>query len=237
MGQAAIVLQARMGSVRLPGKTLADLHGRTLLEHCLTRLSASGLPVIVATTDRPEDDAVAQAAGRFGAGVFRGDATDVLGRYVETTRAYGLSTVLRATADNPLVDTGASRRVLDLIRNVGGDHVVEFGLPVGAAVEAVSVDALERAHARAVDPYDREHVTSFIRRDPAFQALRAMAPRRLRRPGLRLTVDTPTDLAFVRDVLTACGGQTGEPALDRVIQAADAVLVRMAAAERQQRGA
>ena len=83
---------------------------------------------------------------------------------------------MRATADNPFVDPASARRVLESCRRVHADHVVECGLPVGAAVEAVSVDALTRAHRLITDPYDREHVTSFVRRDPRFRALRAVAP-------------------------------------------------------------
>ena len=85
-------------------------------------------------------------------------------------------------------------------QRVGADHVVECGLPMGTAVEAVSLDALDRADTLISDPYDREHVTSFVRRDARFRALRAVAPGDVRRPGLRLTIDTPEDLEFIREV-------------------------------------
>jgi spore coat polysaccharide biosynthesis protein SpsF len=71
-----IILQARLGSRRLPGKVLAPIGSRTILDHCVTRLSTSGLPVIVATTDQPEDDAVERAARRLGVDVFRGAEDD-----------------------------------------------------------------------------------------------------------------------------------------------------------------
>ncbi len=237
MDRTGIVLQARMGSRRLPGKVLARVGSRTILEHCVLRLLVSGLPVVVATTDRTEDDAVERVARRMGVEVFRGAETDVLGRFIEAARAFGFDDVVRATADNPLVDTEATRRMVAFHDRVGADHVVECGLPVGGAVEAVSRAALERADALVTDPYDREHVTSFIRRDSRFQALRAVAPGDVRRPGLRLTVDTPEDLEFIRAIFDGLG-ENGELArLDVVIGLADALIVQAMAQKRLRQGA
>jgi spore coat polysaccharide biosynthesis protein SpsF (cytidylyltransferase family) len=237
MTGTGIILQARLGSRRLPGKVLAPIGSRTILDHCVTRLSTSGLPVIVATTDQPEDDAVERAARRLGVDVFRGAEDDVLGRYIAAAHACGLTEIIRATADNPLVDSGAPMRTLTFRQRVGADHVVECGLPAGTAVEAVSIDALERASALITDPYDREHVTSFLRRDSRFRALRAVAPGDLRRPGLRLTVDTPEDLEFIREVYASLDTGHDIPALTAVIKAADALLVRHVAQKRIRQGA
>jgi spore coat polysaccharide biosynthesis protein SpsF len=201
MARAAIVLQARMGSRRLPGKVLAMIAGRTVLEHCVERLRAtSGIPVVVATTTQAEDDCVARESERLGVDLMRGPAEDVLGRFVLVTRALSLDDVVRATADNPAVDMDSPRRVLDLRRRAGVDHVVEDGLPYGSTVEAISAAALFQAAALTTDPDDREHVTRFIRRDPRFIALRAIAPAPVRHPALRLTIDTADDLAFVRSI-------------------------------------
>jgi spore coat polysaccharide biosynthesis protein SpsF (cytidylyltransferase family) len=236
MTRTAIILQARMGSRRLPGKSLASIGNRTVLAHAVIRLQASELPVIVATTTGAEDDAIEAEARRHGALVFRGDRDDVIGRYIAAARTFEIDTIVRATGDNPLVDGDGPRRVVELLRNVRADHVVECGLPVGAAVEAVGLAALERARTLLSDPYDREHVTSLVRRDARFQSLRAMAPRHLRRPGLRLTVDTAEDLDFVQRVLGTFD-ESAVPPLADVIQAADALLVRSAVRQRLQRGA
>jgi spore coat polysaccharide biosynthesis protein SpsF (cytidylyltransferase family) len=230
MDRIAVILQARLGSRRLPGKVLARIGTRTLLEHALLRLSTCGLPVIVATTDRPEDEAVEREARRLGAEVFRGDAEDVLGRFIGAARAFDLTGVIRATGDNPCVDAEGPARVLALARRVEADHVVECGLPIGAAVEVVTLEALERAYALVTDPYDREHVTSFIRRDSRFRALRVVAPGDVRRPGLRLTVDTQDDLDFMRAVLASTGAGTRVPRLAEVIRAAEVLRVRAVAA-------
>lgn len=234
---AAVILQARMGSTRLPGKVLAPVGRWSMLEHCVRRLRASGYPVVVATTTADADDAVARESGRVGADVFRGDETDVLARYRAAARAFGITHVVRATADNPFVDGDGVHRTLQFVERVGADHVIECGLPVGAAVEAVTLDALDRAAALITDPYDREHVTSFVRRDARFKALRAVATGAIRRPGLRLTVDTPEDLAFVRQVHADLGEPDTVVPLAAVIAAADARIVRGMVQKRVRQGA
>jgi len=230
MERIAVILQARLGSLRLPGKVLARIGTRTLLEHAIVRLSACKLPIIVATTDQREDDAVDREARRLGAEVFRGDTDDVLGRFVAASRTHGLTTAIRATADNPFVDGEGPTRVLALAQRVGADHVIECGLPIGAGIEAVTLDALVRAQALITDPYDREHVTSFIKRDTRFRSLRVVAPGDVRRPGLRLTVDTQEDLDFVRAVLAQTAAGTRVPRLAEVIRAAEVLRIRAAAA-------
>ena len=218
----AIVLQARMGSTRLPGKALADVDGRPLIWHCIERLRASGLPVVLATTERPDDDMLAAVVEKFGVRVVRGPDRDVLARYAMVAAALGLTTLVRATGDNPAVDIEAPRRTLALLERIGADHVVERGLPYGAAVEAIAVEALMTAADLATDPYDREHVTPFIRRDPRFRAVSAIAPGELRRPGLRLTVDTADDLDFMRRLYAAVTPGASRPApLVELMAAAD----------------
>jgi spore coat polysaccharide biosynthesis protein SpsF len=237
MPEIAVVLQARMGSTRLPGKVLRRLGPMTLLDHCVARLRESRIPVIVATTEGREDDPVEAAARAAGAEVFRGSAHDVLGRYLGAADVFGLSEIVRATADNPFVDIESVARVVALRRRGDLDHVVESGLPIGAAVEAVSVAALRRAGALVADPYDREHVTSFVRRDRRFRALRAVAPGAVRRPGLRLTVDTPEDLAFACNVQAELGSGERPPALAEIIRVADAILERAVTPSRIIQGA
>ena len=222
----AVVLQARMGSRRLPAKSLADLCGRSLLGHCIWRLKMSGLPVVLATTDQAEDDPLVVEAERAGARVVRGSAEDVLSRYVGAADACGATYVIRATADNPAVDLDAPNRVLTFLRRTGADHVIDCGLPIGGTVEAVTTDALRRAANLAVDPYDREHVTPFLRRDRRFTVIRSIGPALVRRPGLRLTVDTADDLDFMRAVLEPVCGPTDTGATYRHSQGSRATLAR-----------
>lgn len=222
---AAVVLQARMASRRLPGKALAVVAGRTILTHCLRRLQAgSPVPVVLATTSRPEDDDLADEAARLGVRAFRGPSDDVLARFVRVARLLKVDYVVRATADNPAVDMDAPRRVLELVASGDIDHATETELPYGAAVEAVTADALVRASEVAVDAADREHVTTLIRRDHVgFHAVESRAPRPLRRPELRLTVDTADDLEHMRRLMALAGGALGDPSLEAIIAAADSL--------------
>lgn len=235
--RVAVVLQARMGSTRLPGKVLARLGSRSVLEHCVRRLATAAFPVIVATTISRDDDVLEQTVRDLGVAVFRGDEADVLARYRAAARAFGLTHVVRATADNPFVDGESVRRTMAVVARTGADHAIESGLPIGAAVEVVTAEALERASALTTDPGDREHVTSLIRRDGRFIAVQGTAPENVRRPRLRLTVDTADDLEFARQV----HGELGEPAapapLAEVIAAADAVMRRRVTDEALVQGA
>ena len=226
MESTGIILQARMGSTRLPGKVLARIGGRTVLEHCVRRLEYSKFPVLVATTEQGEDDIVERAARSLGAEVHRGPVDDVLTRIIDAAKAFGFTEIIRATADNPFVDMGAARRASAARQRAAADHAIECGLPIGAAVEAVTLEALIRARTLVTDPYDREHVTSLVRRDPSFRALRAVAPGLIRRGGLRLTVDTPDDLAVAREIHTELGRGDELVELADIIQAAETVLIR-----------
>src|SRR5262245_1262251 len=145
MEQIAVIVQARMGSRRLPGKVLARIGTRTLLEHAIARLRSCNLPIIVATTTRREDDTVDREARRLGAEVVRGEEDDVLARFIRAAKQHKLTSVIRATADNPFVDGDGPARVLELTQRVAADHVIECGLPIGTAVEVVTLEALERA--------------------------------------------------------------------------------------------
>jgi spore coat polysaccharide biosynthesis protein SpsF len=218
--RAGIILQARFASSRLSGKALASIDGKSLLEHCLRRLMFAGVaPVVLATTHRPEDDALEAVARSLGIGVFRGDANDVLGRYVSAADAFGFDAIIRATGDNPCVDIQGPGRLLAILRGYEADYACEDGLPYGAGVEAVSRAALERAAHEAHHVEDREHVTVYLRRHTQkFRVVLAPAPAPLRRPELRVTVDTAADLEYVRALYARTGVEM--PSLRHIIEAA-----------------
>ena len=221
MRGTAILLQARMGSTRLPGKSMRELAGHTLVAHAIVRLQASGYPVVLTTTSKAEDDCLVEVATSLKAHVFRGSELDVLHRFAQAARHFELHRVVRATADNPATDIDAVSRTLALMDRTGSDHVVEYGLPYGAAVESIRGSALLDAAARATDPADREHVTPLIRRGPGFKALAALAPGHLRRPGLRLTVDTEDDLSFMQRLFEALGPHQFPASLATILDVTD----------------
>ncbi|HTV03316.1 MAG TPA: NTP transferase domain-containing protein [Luteitalea sp.] len=210
---ALVILQARLGSQRLPGKVMAPLAGVPLVEYCLVRLLAAGVgPVVLATTTRPEDAALLAVAERLGVESLTGSVDDVLARFADVVRRHpDAQQILRATADNPFVDIDGPARVLAAL-GAGADYAVEEGLPLGTAVEGVRRDVLLQAHREAATPYDREHVTPWVRRvDGVVRAMPA-APAIVRAPDLRLTVDTPDDLAYAQRLALSLSG-SGDPRL------------------------
>jgi spore coat polysaccharide biosynthesis protein SpsF len=218
--RAGIILQARFGSSRLPGKALATIGDKTILEHCLRRLMFAGVaPVVLATTSRAEDDALQDVARALGVGVCRGDAKDVLGRYISAAQAFDFDVIIRATGDNPCVDIQAPGRLLAILRSQNADYVCEDGLPYGAAVEAVTRAALMRAAHEAHHVEDREHVTLYVRRNAhSFRVVLSPAPAPLHRPDVRVTVDTAADLEHVRQLYARAGVEM--PSLRHIIEAA-----------------
>ena len=221
-------IQARMGSRRLPGKMLMDLDGEPALAHAVrAALACPGLAaVVVATTDRPEDDPLAAAAAGLGAGVYRGDAEDVLARLVGAAAAFAGDPVMRLTGDNPLVTPEAIAAVLARFAVGDVDYVCNFhprSYPDGVEVEAVARAVLEAAHRDARDPASREHVTGFIREHPGhFRLANVSAPAGLRRPDVRITLDTAEDLAWLRKVCRAVPRQGASRPLEALIAFWDA---------------
>jgi len=208
-----VVIQARTGSTRLPGKVLLRVQGDTLLGHLLQRLArcASVHEVVVATTTRPEDEAVVAEASRHSVPAFRGSEQDVLSRYLGAARQHGFDPVVRVTSDCPLLDPAVVDEAVSLFlkrRALGaGVDVVTNGrpgrrsYPRGLDVEVAALAALETADARmGPDAPEREHVTQYLYRHPdEFRFEDLVLPLDL--SFLRWTVDTEADFALIREVL------------------------------------
>lgn len=165
------VIQARMGSHRLPGKILSDLHGQPVLAHVIERASAikNVDKVVVATTTSPEDNPVIQVTKKYGGEVFRGSEVDVLDRVYQAAITYSASTIVRLTADCPLLDPEISSKVLDLFLEGNFDYVCNnhpATFPDGLDTEVTSLKILRKAWENARAKSDREHVTSYIWSNP-----------------------------------------------------------------------
>lgn len=201
------VVQARMGSTRLPGKVLAPLCGRPLLWHVLNRLrKARSLAWIgVATTTEPDDDAVEALCREHAVPCWRGPMDDVLHRFVEAARAWELGPVVRINADCPFLCPDAIDRLVAAALRDEADYV-EFDAPtLHVGIDVFSRRVLEELDARRVAPEEREHLALLPRRHPdRFRIAFAEAdPRHAARPELRLFVDEPRDLAWTRSVYEA----------------------------------
>jgi spore coat polysaccharide biosynthesis protein SpsF len=197
-GVVAIV-QARMGSTRLPGKVLKPLRGKTVLEWVLERARQTSrlTDVLVATSHLPEDDVIAREAERLETNLVRGDAPDVLSRYSLAVREHRPEHIVRLTADCPCIDPDVVDRLVAMHLNCGADYTSNThprSFAHGLDVEVVSSDALLAADREAKEPEEREHVLPFIWKRPArFRLVNLEAPKNERAPGLRITLDTDED--------------------------------------------
>lgn len=204
------VIQARMGSTRLPGKVLADIEGRPLLAWTVDGVSAirGVAAVVVATTTEAADDALAGHAEELGVDVHRGSVVDVLRRCRDAVARYNPDVVIRQTADNPFPDSAVAESQVRLLTEEGFDYVGISGWPLGIAAEACRFAALESADREATDPADREHVMPFLYRQPDRFRIGASRRSGAGRPvaaDARYTVDTEADLAFARALAARLG--------------------------------
>ena len=195
-----------MSSTRLPGKVLADLAGAPMILRQIERLRrATRLNrIVVATSDQPGDDPLAICMIAAGVPVFRGSLDDVLGRFMGAIEAFGpVRTVVRLTADCPLADPQLIDETLALHLRSGADYTsntpARRSYPKGLDVEVFETVALRVAAAETRDPYDHEHVTPFLYRNP--QRFKVEGLEQATDQGdVRWTVDRPDDLDFVRAV-------------------------------------
>lgn len=209
------LIQARLGSSRLPGKSILPLplaavgDEQTILGHVVSRArrATSVQHVMVATTTQALDDPLADLATRLGVGVFRGDEQDVLGRFTGSLAQAGdFQTLVRLTADNPAIDPAFIDAAVAHHLATGADYTYTSGLPLGTNIEVLSAQALRHASQAATQPDEREHVTPYLRRHPELFQLETLA---LTVPpavaALRLTVDYPSDYALANLLFSTLG--------------------------------
>jgi spore coat polysaccharide biosynthesis protein SpsF len=202
--RVVILVTARMASARCPGKALAPLAGRPLLEVLLDRLaSVPGCALALATSERSENDPLAALAERLGVDVFRGDEEDVLRRHVDAARSLGADHVVRVTGDNPLTDLETLGALVSLHLEEAADYTYVPGdaLLMGILSEVISRGALERSWERGEDRHRTELVTLYIKEHPEeFRVSLGRLPEGLYRPELRLTVDEPEDVELMQRI-------------------------------------
>jgi spore coat polysaccharide biosynthesis protein SpsF len=206
------VVQARMGSTRLPGKVLKELGGESVLARVVERLrrSRSISEVVIATSLSPDDEAVVREAERLRVAIFRGSESDVLDRYFQAARAFHVEAVVRITSDCPLIDAEVTDNTVRAFLNEQPDYAsnaLERTYPRGLDTEVMSVDALTRAWRTAKQPYEREHVTPFMYEHPElFKVLSVTNDADF--SSHRWTLDTAEDLEFVRAVYERFGNRS-----------------------------
>ncbi len=199
-----LILQARMGSSRLPGKVLLPLGDTVVLDYDVSRCRKDPriADVIVATSVMPQDDAIEEWCRRNGVTCYRGSEDDVLLRYYECAKAYAPDYVIRVTSDCPFIDYEMIGGIIDKMVEQPCDIVTADGeLPRGLWSEIVSFSALAYMNEHGKEPRHREHVTYYAYEFPkSFRSVSYPVPDGMRHPELRITLDTPEDYELLKRI-------------------------------------
>ncbi|MFY9904391.1 MAG: glycosyltransferase family protein [Terriglobales bacterium] len=205
------IIQARMGSTRLPGKVLKDLGGETVLARVVNRVRRAVLvdEVVVATSVLPADDAIARECDALKVACFRGDELDVLDRYYRAAQEFAADVVVRITSDCPLIDPelidATIRSRLDQKADYASNALVR-SYPRGLDVEAFTADALARAWSSATENYQRIHVTPYLYETPgSFKVISTAGG--IDHSQYRWTLDTEEDLELIRAIYKHFGNR------------------------------
>lgn len=230
--QVGCIIQARLGSIRLPRKVLADIGGWPMIRHVCHRMNHVGIRVVIAC---PKEDKPEIHQAWIGNDIIAPDCdpNDVLHRYLLAAKAYGFDAVMRVTGDCPLIDPEVCSRVLKIFNSEHYDYVANDlfpSFPDGLGCEIFTRAALEEAHrwAKVSNQTDREHVTPWIKRGTNLMGGRRYCGLNLRCsiPGvedLKFSVDTQEDLERARAVDALLPQGHLKYALESTLQARDAV--------------
>jgi spore coat polysaccharide biosynthesis protein SpsF len=198
---ATAIIQARMNSTRLPGKSLLDLGGKPLLHHVIDRARAiEGVTtVVLATAHGEENIPLVELARVAGIDIFIGSLDNVLERFYIASQEFPADYIIRITGDNPFTDPEYASIALSIAAESSADLCSISNLPLGTAVEIIKKQALDEAYRSASKPYHFEHVTPYIKEhDEIFRIERHEVTFPNPFPDLRLTVDTDEDYRLAR---------------------------------------
>lgn len=207
------IIQARMGSSRLPGKVMKDICGSPMLAWVAVRASRAEKVdrVVVATTENPDDDLIADFCLEENIACFRGDEFDVLDRFYMAAVQFNADIIIRLTADCPLIDPGLIDASVEKLVSTESDFCANRlpapyrrTYPIGLDVEVVTFEALEDAWKNAKEMYEREHVLPYLY-NPKNKFKIALLDDDKDYGDLRWTVDTPEDLKFIQKVTEILG--------------------------------
>ncbi|ABW20044.1 cytidylyltransferase domain-containing protein [Alkaliphilus oremlandii] len=174
MSKIVAIIQARMGSTRLPGKIMMDLCGKTVLEHVIIRVKQSKLidEIVIATTVKQDDDIIVKEAERLGVKHFRGSEEDVLSRYYYAARENDADIVVRITSDCPVIDADIIDKMMINFKKLYKSEIdymsntLERTFPRGLDAEIIRFETLKKVFEEARKQFEREHVTPYIYQNP-----------------------------------------------------------------------
>lgn len=226
MAKVVAVIQARLGSKRLPNKVLFSIQDKTILEMCIDRVSASICSnVVVATTVEKQDDPIVAFCTQSGTAVFRGDEEDVLGRYFNCIKEEEDSIVVRITSDNPLIH----RDVIDFVvtRHIKSCNSVSSSFfsksfPNGTIISVMNYDALKYLNDNLFEKEIREHlVFGFSKLPKKFKVENIVAPPEWHRPDIRYCLDYEEDLVLLKKLVHHLGFSADTPSTAEIISFID----------------
>ena len=206
MNNNLIIIQARMGSTRLPGKVMMDINGKSMLHRVVERCRKieAANEIIVATTNNLEDKVIIDECERIGTKYFRGSEEDVLKRYLETSIHFDGDNIIRICSDSPLVDPAVCSRVIESFEeslpNIDFcSNILPHTYPIGLDCQIFKRSALEKSESLALKKYERAHVTAFMYEHPNLFKIKNVTFHKDYSMH-RWTVDTPEDMDFVREI-------------------------------------
>ncbi len=206
MSKITAIVQARIGSTRLPGKILKELSGKSVLWHVVNRLSHSKLcnKIVIATTTEPEDDVVENYCVENNFPYYRGSSENVLSRYYETAKVFGAEIIIRITSDCPLIDPEIIDKMLEQFLSEKSkidymSNVFPRMFPRGLDTEIFTCDALEISFNNAVNQNDLEHVTPYIYQHPEKFKIKNFANDK-DLSFHRWTIDTTEDYELIKSI-------------------------------------
>lgn len=200
-----IIIQARMGSTRLPSKVMMPINGKPMIGYQIERLIKTGFPIIVATSENPNNDLLVDYVKSLGITVFRGSENNVLERYYEAAKLFHATDVIRITGDNPLVDGNFIQEQLRGFNPNNRRYYLHEGglkkLPLGMSFELFSFELLEEAYKKANLNSEKEHVTPYMHQNMPGDIEIHEFETEINFPVARLTVDTPEDYELVKKLI------------------------------------
>ncbi len=207
-----VIIQARMGSTRLPGKILKPFIGEyTPLMWLVERAQGSAIAgkVIVATTTNPKDDATEAACKAMGCDVYRGSEDNVLDRYLQAIRTFDSKVILQINGDEPFVDIAEMDRLGQTLIEQGLDYANNHptALPLGTGSEAYTRESYEKMASLTNDPYDLENITPYYYNHPDLFKQTILEPkeRHAFAKEARMTLDTTEDFEFLQKLAEGMG--------------------------------
>ena len=196
-----IFIQVRLGSVRLPRKALLPLTGGTVIEHAMRALKSVSVGVHALLTDEDSLEDLQILAENEGYEILAGPSDDVLKRFSMAARVFNVDRVVRATGDNPLVSPRMTEEILAVHHRSNADLSHFLGLPIGTGVEVIETETLSRCDRYAVDPFEREHITTHLYRNRQdFRVVEIDCPKPLQMEDAKVSIDTETEYRFVRHI-------------------------------------